>query len=336
MFALLIWDMTSAIFSRESEDGASLSGSPDGRRTGPSGREAVPASRTAPPESSAETPTNAICGRSSSALSRSGGLNSSLASRLKTLFGTDGSIEYVETWKEKATPSGRRYWAHTASGRRTAVSVSTGELFPFHTPRASDGTNGGPGQGGGALYPDAASAVVCAWLKTPTAGDAEGGVMEIRPGTTGKYKLRDYAATAVWMTCKASDGEFTTPRTSGRPPEKSTHPQTQVAVVAAWSTASARDWKDTPGMRETVVNPDGTVRRRIDLLPRMAYQVFLPGRDPSLSSAGTGKCAGYRLNPYFSAWLMGFPKAWTDAGLRAFRKLAAFRLQRKERAAQCC
>lgn len=28
-------------------------------------------------------------------------------------------------------------------------------------------------------------------LPTPSASDPEGGVMEIRPGTTGKYKLRD-------------------------------------------------------------------------------------------------------------------------------------------------
>ena len=239
---------------------------------------------------------------------------------------------------------GRNEW-RSRTGRRGALSgcgvdgmaenADGGGMFRLPKPPCERRTEAGERYAG---YTGRASGIGGGMRMAENAdgGDAEGGVMEIRMGTTGKYKLRDYAATAAWMTCKASDGEFTTPRTSGRPPEKSTHLQTQVAVVAAWSTASARDWKDTPGMSERAVNPDGTARRRIDQLPRTAYQVFLPGRDSSSSSAGTGKCAGYRLNPYFSAWLMGFPKAWTDAGLRAFRKLAAFRLQRKERAAQCC
>lgn len=46
------------------------------------------------------------------------------------------------------------------------------------------------------------------WPKTPQASDGEGGAMEIRPGTKGKYKLRDYARTARgWNTPRAQDGE---------------------------------------------------------------------------------------------------------------------------------
>jgi len=36
--------------------------------------------------------------------------------------------------------------------------------------------------------------------RSPMSGDGEGGVMEIRPGTTGKYKLRDEAHLAGWPT----------------------------------------------------------------------------------------------------------------------------------------
>jgi hypothetical protein len=32
-----------------------------------------------------------------------------------------------------------------------------------------------------------------------------------------------------------------------------------------------------------------------------------------LSNAETESTAGYRLNPYFSAWLMGFPSSWLTA-----------------------
>ena len=40
--------------------------------------------------------------------------------------------------------------------------------------------------------------------------------------------------------------------------------------LASWPTASARDWKDTPGMATEAVNPDGSKRTRLDQLPRVA------------------------------------------------------------------
>ena len=42
------------------------------------------------------------------------------------------------------------------------------------------------------------------------------------------------------------------------------------AQMAGWPTASSRDWKDTPGMATTGVNPDGSERTRLDQLPRVA------------------------------------------------------------------
>ncbi len=38
-----------------------------------------------------------------------------------------------------------------------------------------------------------------------------------------------------------------------------------------WPTASARDWKDTPGMALTGTNPDGSNRDRLDQLARVVY-----------------------------------------------------------------
>ncbi|MBS1371466.1 MAG: DNA cytosine methyltransferase [Lentisphaeria bacterium] len=61
-----------------------------------------------------------------------------------------------------------------------------------------------------------------------------------------------------------------------------------------------------------------------------------PGPGSGSRTAGTGKCGGFRLNPCFSAWLMGFPKEWTEAGLAAFRKRAASRSRRGKKAAPCC
>lgn len=40
--------------------------------------------------------------------------------------------------------------------------------------------------------------------------------------------------------------------------------------LAGWASPSARDWKDTPGMATTGINPDGSERTRLDQLPRQA------------------------------------------------------------------
>jgi hypothetical protein len=39
---------------------------------------------------------------------------------------------------------------------------------------------------------------------------------------------------------------------------------------ATWCTPTTRDWKDSPGMATTGVNPDGSTRDRLDMLPRQA------------------------------------------------------------------
>ncbi len=49
-----------------------------------------------------------------------------------------------------------------------------------------------------------------------------------------------------------------------------------VLHLAAWTSPSAREWKDTAGMAETGTNPDGTERTRLDQLPRQAYLAGWP------------------------------------------------------------
>lgn len=43
-----------------------------------------------------------------------------------------------------------------------------------------------------------------------------------------------------------------------------------IAQLSGWSTASARDHKDSEGMAVEATNPDGSVRTRLDQLPRQA------------------------------------------------------------------
>ena len=68
-------------------------------------------------------------------------LTQSLGSRLKERLGTDGSMIYKQQWKQKVTPSGIVYWAHTASARRTSDNDCTG----WPTPRLPHGN--GPSRG---------------------------------------------------------------------------------------------------------------------------------------------------------------------------------------------
>lgn len=91
------------------------------------------------------------------------------------------------------------------------------------------------------------------------------------------------------------------------------HPKrgTTLAGAALWSTASARDWKDTPGM--AIQGPDG--RTRLDQLPRQAQTA-----EPLNGiSAQTGKSAP--LNPEFVSWLMGYPQEWVSCGVSAMQSI---------------
>jgi hypothetical protein len=81
----------------------------------------------------------------------------------------------------------------------------------------------------------------------------------------------------------------------------------QTVKLASLATPTQRDWKDTGNMSQTGVNPDGSVRNRLDLLGRQAQLADI-GETATGGTAPT-KSSG-QLNPDYSRWLMGFPAEW--------------------------
>lgn len=311
--------------SPASAGGPSPSVLPDGLNGGKCGPEAVPVNPSPRPGRKAGLKMSGISGPTSSASFPSNALSLFLGSRLREKLASVGSMEYSQTWKESATPAGRRLLVHTASGRRISDSEFTGEL---------DG-----------------------WPKTPMAGDGDGGVMEIRPGTTGKYKLRDYAQLAGWQTTttqmsssgrkpsgkpnlqgqawlcgwattRAKDGTnpagmSTERQEAGKAPD-SLHQQTK---LVGWLTATRNDYKGAPyqmangkkfltliGAAALAGWPTTTTRdSKTDGkdAPNRAGGPSLPGLILELFLVPTGKRVV--LAPEFSLWLMGYPEEWVTA-----------------------
>ena len=105
------------------------------------------------------------------------------------------------------------------------------------------------------------------------------------------------------------------------PSERNRNTPTLASAVKLWPTASARDWKDSPGMSREGVNPDGSRRERTDQLARAVYATpqsrdFRTGQrerwqDPERSQNLNDQVGGL-LNPNWVEWLMGYPPGWTD------------------------
>lgn len=126
------------------------------------------------------------------------------------------------------------------------------------------------------------------------------------------------------------------------------------SALTNWPTASSRDYKDTPGMSQTGINPDGSERQRTDQLARAMYASGLPSqatgpaapdnrnldgnrqelwatprtitggpesaeRKQELGRTNSGggdlqSQAAGKLNPQWVSCLMGYPPLWAELG----------------------
>ena len=151
---LTLPDSDNAISLRESASGRMPCAVPDGRMFAPSGQVPALASLSARQAKERGLLTSGTYGPRSIISSAGAALSQSLASRLQAVTDLHGSTLYALTWKERDTPAGRSISALRASVRHISDSGCTG------------------------------------W-RSPSASDPEGGVMDIRPGCAGRYKLRD-------------------------------------------------------------------------------------------------------------------------------------------------
>lgn len=199
----ILSDTLNAISSPVSGDGVMLSDSQDGLIALQFGRALAPANLSARQVKAADLLTSGIYGPPSFISSRSTNLQQSLGNKLQAKMGSNGSPLFKMTWKLRDIPRRQPIYALRASGLRTSGKDSSGWPTPYgphgsgpsdgttrgitpegaalltswNTPRATDGSNGGPNQAGGALSAQASWATPTA----PMAHDSDASAFRWNP-----------------------------------------------------------------------------------------------------------------------------------------------------------
>lgn len=148
-----------------------------------------------------------------------------------------------------------------------------------------------------------------ALLRTPCAAEADGGAVESVCGEEGGEDVaadgadhrhvspRDAGDVTLLPTPKAGDADFGLPRTSGRPPERSTHLATRLHYTDFGSYGPAIErWERATGR---------------------------PAPDPTKPSPKTGKP---QLSAEFVEWMMGLPSGWFTSPEIGLTRVAALKI----------
>ena len=276
-----------AISSPASADGPTPSTSLDGPTTDLFGQEVAPASPSQPPAKAQRSMTTTIFRLNGFLFMPSAALQSSLESRLKRRLDGVGSILFSLIWRAKATPAGWPYCQLAASARRTSDSDCGSWPTPMRQNSASSGAAGystASGRHSGTTLTDAARAAwptqLTGWA-TPVARDAG--------GTPEQFLARKEKA-------KANGARLGVSLTS-------LSLQAHGAVLTGWATPAARDFKSHEGTED--FHNERLEQTRGKPLSEQAHGAISSGSPAPMEKPG-------QLNPQFSLWLMGYPKAWAE------------------------
>jgi len=332
-------DTPSATSSLALEGGASPSDLPDGPTLDLFGQVRVPASRSQPPAKAKAGPTIATSGLRGSGSSASVALSTSLANRLRLRLDMAGLTLFRQTWKAKATLSGRMYWEHTASAPRTGDN----DCGSWPTPNLSDDNNSRCANpleysthrlsrpNACSQLADTAQALVLTARPSPKVSNTNGAGAHGEGGAD----LQTVALTSSWATPTTRDHKDGTGQSCqnvpvnallGRQAHLSSWPTPMAGTPstesynAAGSTDYERKVDALMGMRESVNSPKlgaWPTARAEDSSPYAAKN-YPPGPTSSGSPAETASPG--QLNPAFSRWLQGYPVAWCQAAIRVSRR----------------
>ncbi len=284
-----------ATSSPASPGGRSRSSLPNGRQGSLFGQGLHRASRGPQRGRRKGRKTPAISGRYSGPSSASVDLTWSLWNKLKEQLGWGTSIEFLQSWKQKGTASGRRYWEHTAYPRHIRGKGSGSRPTPGPWPTPSTEAHGRHSvqntlekakKGVRQQISTQEAARLAAWPTPDT-------VNAVRQSKGYGPNLRMIAS---WSTPKASDGSQSL---DVYPRGNLTLKGQSKKAVAPWASPAARDYKPEKGNLKP--------RKEGAPLSRQAR-----GTSSSSTDASTGKSEGV-LNPEFSCWLMGYPQEWLQS-----------------------
>lgn len=240
-------------------------------------------------------------------------LQERLCKRLTAVTNQMKSTLFQYRWSYRKTPMGMPIPALRATARHIAVSGCTG--VPWHTPRATDGSNGGPNQANGALPPDAA---LCGW-PTAAARDWKSGAASEKTLESNARPLSEIVILAAWSTATVNDSRAGCNATANRNPEaKHQHPGftlVDLAKLTGWRTPTALSFKDShqPGKNRYIDESEKAVLS-VDSGPeRIGFSLGPNGWEIRPASG--------QLNPALSRWLMGLPPEWCDCADTAMRSL---------------
>ena len=272
-------DFDRCISSLASEFGVTASVARASRMTLLFGPEAAPVNLSPRQAKEQGWMTSGTYGPPSTTTSKHVARHASMESRLRARTALVGSTLYSQIWKQAITPSGRSIPRLRAVGRRisgkdsaSAPTILDLPQVGYNTPRATDGSNGGPNQAGGALSADVS---LTGWA-TAKARDEQ--MARRSPEAAYRFLERPQKSSELgievhltgWATAQArdhfpahSDAYIAEKKAQGH---GMANLNDQV-MLSGWTTAAARDWKDS-GVDITPRSDNG--KDRFDQLPRQA------------------------------------------------------------------